>query len=587
MNPFLIYLLKVNIALSFIFALYFLFFRNNTLFKSKRIFLWAVCAFSLIYPFVSVPINNPAPFVQNINYLVGSEIYADDTTTLNIGEAAVNTLEVDFSQIILLLYLAVTFGLTIRFIIQCGGLIKLIRKGKSIQLMGYNVIIHCKSTTPFSFFSWILMDNETSMENDVEEILAHEQAHVNQKHSVDVILFEIYSIFCWFNPLAWLLRKEVRLNLEYLADASVIRSGYNTEQYQFHILRLSYPMAIAQLYTGFNFSPLKKRIKMMNTKKTSNKAYLRYILFIPLIAALLFANQKKMDAMPVVPAMNDILPTAVKDVIPTENPVPEQAIQNPTKTSQKQDVKTPEKDENIIYDKVQQMPEYPGGVAEFLKYVQSDLIYPVPALEQGIQGTVRLRFVIKKDGSIGDVQVLRSLDPLCDKEAIKVIKNSQKWTPGKMKGEAVNVWYNVPVRFALGDPIPKTQTPSNSPKQLEVIDGKIYENVQEIPEYPGGTNEFLKFIQLNLKYPHVALEQGIEGTVRLRFIIKKDGSIGDVQILRSIDPACDKEAIRVVKESQKWTPGKIQGQAVDVWYNIPVKFTISGKDDAVKKESSK
>ncbi len=295
--------------------------------------------------------------------------------------------------------------------------------------MGHKVIVCSKKTTPFSFFSWIVIDQDTSQENDVSEILIHEQAHVDQKHSIDVIFSEFYTIFCWFNPLTWFLRKEIRLNLEYLADSSVIRSGYNAEQYQFHILRLSYPLAIAKLYTGFNFSPLKKRIKMMNTKKSTTKAYLKYILFVPVIVALLLVNQSKVEATPAIP---EVLINYV------ENPVFEASKQTPTKPAKEK-----------VYEHAEVMPQYPGGDAAFLEFVQKNVVYPTKAQDQGTHGTVRLRFVVAKDGSVGEIQVLRSLDPECDKAAAAAIKKSQNWIPGKDGGQPVAVWYNVPVRFEL------------------------------------------------------------------------------------------------------------------------------------------
>ena len=102
-----------------------------------------------------------------------------------------------------------------------------------------------------------------------------------------------------------------------------------------------------------------------------------------------------------------------------------------------------------VYDYVEQMPQYPGGDNEFLKFVQSNLTYPMIAQEQGISGTVRLRFVVEKDGSIGEIKVDRSLDRNCDNEAMKAVRKSQKWIPGKQNGRAVAVWYSIPVRFEL------------------------------------------------------------------------------------------------------------------------------------------
>ncbi len=108
----------------------------------------------------------------------------------------------------------------------------------------------------------------------------------------------------------------------------------------------------------------------------------------------------------------------------------------------------------------------------------------------------------------------------------------------------------------------------------EPVKEQVHEHVEQMPEYPGGTNEFLKFVQSNVVYPAISLEQGTHGTVRLRFVVEKDGSIGEVQILRSLDPSCDKEAMKAVKKSQKWIPGKQNGRAVAVWYNIPVRFEL-------------
>ena len=101
------------------------------------------------------------------------------------------------------------------------------------------------------------------------------------------------------------------------------------------------------------------------------------------------------------------------------------------------------------YTAVEQMPEYPGGTTELLKYISGHLKYPVLAAEQGIQGSVTIRFVVSPTGEVTDVEILRKLDPSCDKEAIRVIKSLPKWMPGKQNGRAVPVYFTVPVRFKL------------------------------------------------------------------------------------------------------------------------------------------
>lgn len=103
---------------------------------------------------------------------------------------------------------------------------------------------------------------------------------------------------------------------------------------------------------------------------------------------------------------------------------------------------------------------------------------------------------------------------------------------------------------------------------------KVYTVVEQMPSFPGGENALLKYIGEHIKYPSVSLEQGVQGRVTLRFVVMPDGHVGEVQILKSLDPYCDREAKRVVQSLPKFIPGKQQGRAVAVWFICPVDFTI-------------
>jgi len=110
-----------------------------------------------------------------------------------------------------------------------------------------------------------------------------------------------------------------------------------------------------------------------------------------------------------------------------------------------------EKPEEQIYQHVEQMPEFPGGPAALMKWLNENIEYPVIAAENGVQGTVTVRFVVKPDGSVGDAQIVKGLDPSCDKEALRALKKMPRWVPGRQNGTAVSVYYNLPVRFRLQD----------------------------------------------------------------------------------------------------------------------------------------
>jgi len=231
---------------------------------------------------------------------------------------------------------------------------------------------------------------------------------------------------CWFNPFAWLLKTEIRMNLEFSADRSVLSSGCGAEHYQFHLLRLSYHKAAAKITNNFNVSLLKKRIFMMNKKQTSRLSIWKYALMLPVIVLLLFLNSTFQTKAEPVNEMNT-------------------AQQTPDKTQDEPVLK----DGRQIFSHVEVMPKYPGGEAALLKFLADNIAYPKEAAEKGIQGRIVVRFVVTPDGSIEDVEVIQSVDPLCDNEAVRVVKAMPKWTPGKQGGKSVYVYYTLPVVFRL------------------------------------------------------------------------------------------------------------------------------------------
>jgi protein TonB len=108
-----------------------------------------------------------------------------------------------------------------------------------------------------------------------------------------------------------------------------------------------------------------------------------------------------------------------------------------------------EEPKNKVWDHVEQMPAFPGGDAELLKWLAKNIEFPTIAIEQGVSGTVMLKFVVTTDGTVGDVEIVKGLDPNCDKAAIRGVKKMPRWTPGKQNGVPVNVWYQCPVKFKL------------------------------------------------------------------------------------------------------------------------------------------
>ena len=234
----------------------------------------------------------------------------------------------------------------------------------------------------------------------------------------------------------------------------------------------------------------------------------------------------------------------------------------------------------IMLRPTEQMPEFPGGQAALMKFINENLRYPATAIENGIQGRVVVQFVVKKDGSVNDnIMIVRGVDPALDQEAIRVCKTLPKFIPGKRgdNGEPINAWVTLPITFKLDEAPNNLQTDKSEDMANDTIHNRelIFRHVEQMPEFPGGEAALMRFINENLRYPTTAIENGIQGRVTVQFVVKKDGSVDDVTVLHGVDSALDQEAIRVCKTLPKFIPGKQNGQPVNVWFTLPIIFNLS------------
>jgi TonB family protein len=229
-----------------------------------------------------------------------------------------------------------------------------------------------------------------------------------------------------------------------------------------------------------------------------------------------------------------------------------------------------------VFVVVEEMPRFPGGDTALMNFVFRNITYPKEAKEKGIQGRVILRFAVNYLGGTEQIGVIKGVDPLLDAEAIRVIKMLPQWQPGKQGGKPVNVWYSVPVTFALeGVDLPKDKpaaeaAPPPVPPRPPVP--AMVSGYDEPPVFPGGDQALLKFIDSNRKYPQTAKDKNISGTVKVRFQVTETGKVDKISVMSSVDPALDAEALRIVSLMPQWQPGKLQGKPVIVFYTIPVTF---------------
>lgn len=289
------------------------------------------------------------------------------------------------------------------------------------------------------------------------------------------LVWQLFSII----RLAVISRKqEVRMNLKYLADESVLSDGNARKSYQYHLLGLAYrqPKDSTKIANNFNLLPLKKRIKMMNKRRTSEIGKAKYLLFAPLAGALLMVSNIESVAreigeqIPEVAEVQQKAEQALNTDVAVANPMAEEA-KAAAEAKKAEEAKTAElaKSEaelkaeakasdataptdttkNVVYDVTETMPQFPGGQGVMMKYLAANIKYPASAVKAKKQGRVIVSFVIQKDGSVTNARIVRSVDSELDAEALRIVKAMPNWTPGTQDGKPVNVRYTIPVVFSL------------------------------------------------------------------------------------------------------------------------------------------
>ena len=673
----LAYFLKINVAIALFYAFYRLFFYKDTFFTWRRVALLCFFAVSAVYPLLNIQtwITAQEPMVAM------ADLYAD----IVLPEFTLTPEKTTFDWKAILLQTAgfVYWGgvalLAARFLIQLAGIIRLAFRSRKTKIGNTNVHLLKQASGPFSFFHWIFIHPTSHTEDELSEILTHEQTHANQWHSIDVLVSEIVCTFCWFNPFAWLMKREIRTNLEYLADNRVLETGHDSKAYQYHLLGLSHHKAAATIYNSFNVLPLKKRIKMMNKKRTREIGRTKYLMFLPLAALLMtisnieaVARTTKEMAKDVIEAVEENLASnsttpemeVATETAPLETPVPQQDkdklmnykgvvvdkdgkavegaeffIDEDHKLPQGQSYVTgkngnfsfkafenakmiviwkkdgkmmgvpvavnkennsnmkivmdrewlnPPADDpdNPVFEVVEQMPEFPdGGMSGLMQFLSKNIRYPVNAQKNGTQGRVTVQFVVNADGSISNIGIIRGVDPELDGEAVRVISTMPNWKPGMQKGKAVRVKYTVPVMFRLSDdgqkeeykPIAKideTVVVGYGSKQVPAEEDPVFEVVENMPEFPGGMGGLMQYLSKNIKYPVEAQKAGIQGRVIMQVIIDKNGNVTNPKVTQPVDPLLDTEAIRVTASMPKWKPGTQRGMPVNVKYTFPIVFRL-------------
>lgn len=436
MGTFLVYILKSAACLAVFYLFYKLLMSRDTFHRFNRFALLGLLVLSSLLPLVEASVNSPAAVQETMLTLEQLLLLADIQPEGESMAAATPSATVLWLRAALPVYLTGIVFFIVRNLCSLARLGRLIRQGKREALDSYlpdrkeknvRLVVHDHDIAPFSWMHWIVIARKDLEENG-REILIHELAHIRNRHSWDLLLADLCIFVQWFNPAAWLQKQELQNIHEYEADETVLREGVNARNYQMLLIKKAVGTRLYSMANSFNHSSLKKRITMMLKEKSNPWARAKYLYILPLaaLAVTAFARPEVSAVADEISAVKVIAPAVHDSIQPNVQP----AVAAPSSA-------------------LDQMPEFPGGMEALNTYLRNNIRYPQEAQKAGIQGRVIIQFIVSKDGSITDAEVVESVDPQLDAEGLRLIKNMPRWKPGMRKGQAIRVKQTLPIRFAF------------------------------------------------------------------------------------------------------------------------------------------
>jgi len=445
----LLYLVEINIITIFLYGFYRLLFTNDTFFSWRRFMLLNTYLIALLVPF--------ADFSNWIRIHEATQNMASTYAETVLSEATSlpsKATVLSWNTILLWIYMGGVCMFLLRFVIQLIGIYRLAKKTEVSTIKGIKVHIIEKNESPFSFFRWIFVNPEVRYESQLQEILIHEQCHVEQKHSIDVVLAELFTIVCWFNPFAWLLKREIRLNLEYLADLYVVQVGCDQKSYQYHLLGMTYHKNVSTILNNFNDLLLKKRIKMMNRRRSRLIVKAKYTLLIPVTATLLVVKNIESVAHSLV--SNKIVSNEVIVSVNTKaNNVLQKKPIFTSKISKESNIKklkeqVYEMSHNRINTIIEKKAINNTAPSNVIKDSYVDI--KDPELLEKNSTNVRIyniSFAVDTKGSVSSLSVTHTKDTLYNQKDLQGIERMSKDKPDNTQNKTIKAIYNLPISFKL------------------------------------------------------------------------------------------------------------------------------------------
>ena len=536
MVEFLIYDLKVAALIVVFYFCYRLLMERETMHRLNRIVLLSSIVLSLVLPLCVITLHKTIE-VEQVPVVDTAELVVADLEATSVEDSP-NLLQ----PYILFAIFIIGFVCRLIYIVNSyWHLRRMIKDSEQHSLEdGVTLAVVDLPVAPFSWMHTIVL-SRIDYEERNPSILVHERGHILQRHSWDIVFVEALTALQWFNPVVWLLRRDLRTVHEYEADAAVLSSGSDVSQYIQLLMRKAMGTKACILANGINNSTIKKRINMMLLNKSSRYNSLKLLAMLPIIGVSLALNAE-----------------TVTDVVykndPPQKQVPvKKGKKNSTiKLGGNQTIKVVEQEKTQA---AEQLQSYTAELQEAEPNVA------VLILNTKQKGEEPLLIV---DGKISTIDQVRALP----RDSVARLATMREKAAMKSYGEKGKYG-------ALIITTKKHQEElDNEPKQPDV-----YDVVEGMPQFPGGEAALMQYLSQNIRYPKEAMEAKTQGRVIVQFVIEKDGSISGAHVVKSVNPQLDAEALRVVNAMPNWTPGTQNGQTVRVKYAVPISFRLKGDEN--------
>ncbi len=551
MVEFLQYDLKVAVLVAAFYMFYRLLLSRETFHRVNRVVLLLTAVASFLLPLCVVTVHKTVVLSQAPTALV----------TADLGAVSIAETETPLWQTaVFAVFVAgalVTLGHTLVGIVKVWRLISHSEQHREAD--GVVVCVTDRDVSPFSFYRYIVLSRSDYGTPPLEgqgmvAILAHERGHIRQRHTLDLLLVDTLTALQWFNPAMWMLRQDLRAIHEYEADAAVLSQGINMRQYQYLLIQKAVAACGYSVANGITHSTLKNRINMMlNNKKTTRASWFKLLAMLPIVGTTLVLNAE-----------------TVNDYVYSDTPA------QPQKKVVKKGRKAAQLKMNATTIEVKE--EEPAATEAKSETAEKQVAKEAPKLIYiGEPNGPEPLIVI--DGKVATLQQLKALDPK-EIDNVSVIKNEDvlKEYANHFNADTSNGILFIKTMESTknsGKELANVTVVANRlEKEADTAKKEAFDVVEQMPEYPGGLAELMKYISMDVHYPEAAMKTGTQGRVVVQFIIEEDGTVSDARVVQRVSDELDAEALRVVNAMPKWTPGRQKGQPVRVKYTLPVTFRL-------------